>query len=145
VLRRLVESAEREPRIRTVMVGCSVGRGVADELSDIDAHMMVAEDAWPDVVEAIEVMVRGAGDPLEVLVHLLPDVPAETHRHLFVQYRNGVQLSLSVQPVSAQSRRGRAPDVVALHDPDDRLDVVVAPQPAIAGFVQTKIGGLTRE
>ena len=132
LLRALTESSERDPRIRTLMVGCSIGRGAGDELSDIDAHAQVVDAAWPDAVEAVERMARGAGDPVEVLVHRLPDVAPETHRHVFVQYSDGVQLSLVVQPVSAQSRRGRAPDVVALHDPDDRLGIVVEPRGASA-------------
>jgi hypothetical protein len=127
VLRALVAAAEREPRIRTVMVGCSIGRGVADELSDIDAHMCVTDAAWPQIVDDVVMIARAAADPLETLVHCLPDVPAEKHRHVFVQYADGVQLSLVVQPASAQTRRGRAPDVVALHDPDDRLGIVVEP------------------
>ena len=127
VLRALIESVEHDPRIRTLMVGCSIGRGAGDELSDIDAHTSVVDDAWPDVVVAIERIARAAGDPVEVLVHRLPEVPRESHRHVFVQYRDGVQLSLVVQPVSAQSRRGRAPDIVPLYDPDDRLGVVVEP------------------
>src|SRR5439155_766687 len=33
-------------RIRVVVVGCSIGRGVGDELSDIDALIGVRVDAW---------------------------------------------------------------------------------------------------
>lgn len=36
VLQRLIEEAQRDERIRVLVVGCSIGRGVADELSDID-------------------------------------------------------------------------------------------------------------
>lgn len=127
ILRALVDAGERDDRVRTVMVGCSIGRGVADELSDIDAHVMVADDAWPAVVDDVERVANAAGEPMEVLVHRLDGVSRDTHRHVFVQYCDGVQLSLVVQPLAAQTRRGRAADVVVLHDPDDHLGVVVEP------------------
>jgi GrpB-like predicted nucleotidyltransferase (UPF0157 family) len=137
VLRALVAHAQADPRIRTVLVGCSVGRGVADDLSDVDAHMSVADDAWPGVLDDAGKIARGVGDPVEVLLHVLPDV-AMLHRHLLAHYPDGMQLSLVLQPVSAQTRRGHAPDVVVLHDPDDRLGGVVEPRNLRATVVEVR-------
>ena len=39
----LMREAERDPGIRLLVVGCSIGRGNADELSDVDAMYAVTE------------------------------------------------------------------------------------------------------
>lgn len=113
VLRRLTEYVRRDPRVVQLLVGCSVGRGVADALSDLDCHLSLEAEAWPGGLELIEPLVRSVGEVIDLLHHRWSGA-GDDHRRTAVQYANGVQLDLMVSPVSGWS--GMRPlDVVILH------------------------------
>jgi len=99
-------------------VGCSIGRGAADRLSDVDALLGVREDAWSDVITASEAIVRRAGDVVDLHQQIIqPAEPdARTFQHTFAQYASGVQLDLVV--ARARDRQTPARDWIVLHDPD---------------------------
>lgn len=109
-----------------LVVGCSFGRGQADELSDLDTNMGVADEAWAAFFEDVDVLARQIGDLVDVLHHQIPELGELPHRRTFAQYRDGVQLDLVIQPVSYWTR-GRTPDMVVLSDPDGRARRVVEP------------------
>ena len=116
-LRRLVEAAESDDRIRLVVVGCSIGRGVGDALSDIDAYLGVAAASWPNFLTDVPSLAGMLGPVLDLRSEIF-EAPAGTTRpyqHTFVQFRDGLQLDLVVAPAAP-----RAPghDWVVLHDPD---------------------------
>lgn len=121
VMLELMREAERDPAIRMLVVGCSLGRGAADELSDVDAMYAVAETAWPAAVRDSAAVVRRAGDVIDMHQQIIEPGNRELHpyQHTFAQYASGVQLDLVV--AVAQERQAPRPDWVVLYDPDGRI------------------------
>ena len=66
MIARVVASCSADDRITAVFLGGSVARGDADEYSDIDLCVIVADDAFDDVLAEREVLVRKIGEPLFV-------------------------------------------------------------------------------
>jgi hypothetical protein len=59
----LIEFCEVTPLVTSLSVGCSLGRGAADPLSDIDAALGIAAkcgNAGAEQVQAVEAMVVAA-------------------------------------------------------------------------------------
>src|SRR5438034_585380 len=94
----LMREAERDPGIRVLVVGCSLGRGAADELSDVDAMYGVAEDSWRDVLRDSGAIVRRVGDVVDMHQQMIdpPNRELPAFQHTFAQYASGVQLDLVV-------------------------------------------------
>ena len=113
VLRRLQREGAQEERIVQVSVGCSIGRGTADALSDLDCEISLDDAAWPDGLALIDPLVHRCGEVVELLHHRLAGVDGE-HRRSAVQFASGVQLDLMVWPVSVWSGM-RPPDAVVLY------------------------------
>jgi hypothetical protein len=120
LLRRLIDQAGDDERIRVVMVGCSIGRGAGDVWSDLDVNVSVETAAWEQFVPDIEPMVRALDEaqPVLLMQHRLEELGDRPHVRVLAEMANGVQLDLTAVPLSGWSRHGRAPDVVALYDPD---------------------------
>src|SRR5215469_8817215 len=127
VLTGLVDRCEAWPLAASLLVGCSLGRGAADELSDIDAALGVDAprgDEGAGRVRSMEAMVAAALPELGVLVDVLrhPTGPAAQHvRRIFAQFADGTQLDLAVvadAEIEARRRAGGAPDFVALYQAD---------------------------
>jgi hypothetical protein len=114
-------TARRDDRIRVLVVGCSIGRGVADPLSDIDALIGVRPDSWPSTLADSRGWVESAGPVIDLHQLLLPDVApaAGQYQHTYAQYANGVELDLVVSRAGDDWRR-RA-DWVVLYDPDEHV------------------------
>jgi hypothetical protein len=136
VLTGLVERCEAWPLATSLLVGCSLGRGAADELSDIDAALGVDAprgEAGARRVGTMEAMVVAALPELGALVDVLRHStgPASQHaRRIFAQFADGTQLDLAVvvdAEIEARRRAGGAPDFVSLYqapaskEPDSRL------------------------
>jgi hypothetical protein len=117
----LMREAERDPGIRLLVVGCSIGRGNADELSDVDAMYAVTEGAWNDAVRDSGAAVRRVGDVIDMHQQIIdpPDRAVPAYQHTFAQYASGVQLDLVV--AVAKDRHAPRPDWVVLYDPDERV------------------------
>jgi hypothetical protein len=124
VLTGLVDRCETWPLAASLLVGCSLGRGAADELSDIDAALGVKAprgDAGAGRVTTMEAMVMTALPELGALVDVLrhPTGPASQHaRRIFAQFADGTQLDLAVvadAEIVARRRAGAAPDFVSLY------------------------------
>ena len=127
VLLGLVDRCEAWPLATSLVVGCSLGPGAADELSDIDAALGVEAprgEAVAGRVETMEAMVVAALPELGVLVDVLrhPTGPASQHaRRIFAQFADGTQLDLAVvadAEIEARRRAGGAPDFVSLYQAD---------------------------
>ena len=138
VLTRLVDRCEAWPLATSLVVGCSLGRGAADELSDIDAALGVDAprgDAGAGRVTTMEAMVVEALPELGMLVDVLrhPTGPASQHvRRIFAQFADGTQLDLAVvadAEVEARRRAGGAPEL-CLAVPGAGLGGVGSPVPA---------------
>jgi predicted nucleotidyltransferase len=116
----LLELCESMPAVSSLSVGCSLGRGAADELSDVDAAVGVGAargDAGAAQVREVEqVLVDHLRD--DQLVDVLRDessTGAFFIRRVFAQLVDGVQLDLAVI-AEAEVRRGEAaPDFVSLY------------------------------
>ena len=121
VLLRLLDAAEGDPRIRALQVRGSLPRGTADEHSDVDALLRIADGEYEAALADMPSLVRSLGPTLDVLFEK-PGSP-----FLFVQFRDGVQLELSGR--RASEARGRAPDVVVLLDRDGLLEQPYEPSP----------------
>jgi hypothetical protein len=109
----LIEFCEVTPPVTSLWVGCSLGRGAADALSDIDAALGVAAErgsASSGQVPAAEAMVvaalPGLGALVDVLRHRLGpgDRPI---RRIFAQFADGTQLDLAIM-AEGEVRRGGA-------------------------------------
>jgi predicted nucleotidyltransferase len=131
-LTELLELCEGSPSVTSLSVGCSLGRGAGDELSDVDAAVGVAAPrgaAGADLVRAVEqelVERLSRGRLLDVLRQesLTGDLFL---RRLFVQLVDGVQLDLAVI-AEAEVRRGEAaPDFVPVYRAGDPVEPVAAP------------------
>jgi hypothetical protein len=118
VIDGLLRDARNDPRIRLFVVGCSIGRGAADRLSDVDALLGVREDAWSDLITQSEAIVRRAGEIVDLWQQVIQPsaLDARTFQHTFAQYASGVQLDLVVARARDRQTPGR--DWIVLHDPD---------------------------
>jgi len=124
VMTGLLDRCENWPLATSLLVGCSLGRGAADALSDIDAALGVDAppgEAGAGVVGSVEAMVVAAlpdlGTVVDVLRHRTG--PADQHiRRIFAQFADGTQLDLAVVAqagVDARLHGGGAPDFVPLY------------------------------
>jgi hypothetical protein len=124
VMTGLVDRCENWPQATALLVGCSLGRGVADALSDVDAALGVDAprgEAGAGVVGDVEAMVVAAlpdlGTVVDVLRHRTG--PASQHvRRIFAQFADGTQLDLAVvaqAEIDVRLRSGGAPDFVPLY------------------------------
>jgi hypothetical protein len=121
VMAGLIEFCEVTPLVTSLSVGCSLGRGAADALSDIDAALGIAAEcgsAGAGQVQAVEAMVVAALPGLGALVDVLRHRagPADRLiRRVFAQFADGTQLDLAVIAEAEVRRGGAAPDFVPLY------------------------------
>src|SRR5581483_2607194 len=124
VMAGLADRCEAWPLVTSLLVGCSLGRGAGDALSDIDAALGVDTPcgaAGSGRVEAVEAKVVAALPELGALVDVLRHRvgPADQWvRRIFAQFADGTQLDLAVvagAQVEARRRGGGAPDFVVLY------------------------------
>jgi hypothetical protein len=120
-------TARRDARIRVFIVGCSLGRGVADALSDIDALIGVQADSWDSVLVDTRSWVETAGAVIDMHQLMLPDgvPPDRVYQHTYAQFGNGVELDLVVSRLRDDWKR-RA-DWVVLYDPAGLVPATVTP------------------
>jgi len=91
-----------------------MGRGVADDLSDLDCELSLEADAWPAGLDLVEPLIRSAGVVVDLLHHQWPGAGATEHRRTAAVYDSGVQLDLMVWPATAWSGM-HPPDTIVLH------------------------------
>jgi predicted nucleotidyltransferase len=116
----LLDFSETTPAASSLSVGCSLGRGAADELSDIDAAIGVAAATGPAgastirEVEASLVEHLHGKQPIDVLRE--ESSSGELFiRRVFAQLSDGIQLDLAVVAEAAVRRGEAAPDFVSLY------------------------------
>ena len=124
VMAGLVDRCEAWPLATSLLVGCSLGRGAADALSDIDAALGVDAErgqAGAEQVETVEALVMGAlpelGPLVDVLRHRTGPVD-QFARRIFAQFADGTQLDLAVVAdgeIEVRRTGGGAPDFIALY------------------------------
>lgn len=114
----------RDNRWRFLEVGCSLGAGGGDELSDIDAGLGYDGIDGADLCDAARAFAGHVGVPVDFVVHRMVGWPADVCR-LVAEYEDGLQLDLVLTP--AVRRSGMPDRSFAVVDKDRRLTVVVTP------------------
>jgi hypothetical protein len=120
ILRKLLTACEADDRFRFLCVACSVGRGAADSLSDLDMGLGIADEDFDAGLAAARLAVDQAGDLVDSLHHQLPGLTTR-HERIFAQYADRCQVDLVVTP--AGEDYGAVRDEVVLYDPDERRTV----------------------
>ena len=115
----LLEVCRADERIRVLELQASLARGAGDELSDLDLGVAVRDDEWERVADELPDRLRRIAPTVDLLSHTIPEWGTRPHRRLFVQYADGRQIDLVVQP--AASVTGRISGAIVLYDPDDRM------------------------
>ncbi len=121
LLAGLLELCQREPLAVSLSVGCSLGRGAADPLSDVDAalgvtaaHAASSAAVVGAVEEAVVDFLPGYGPVVDVLRAEVA-TPALVVRRVFAQFHDGLQLDLAVLPDTGIRRGAAAPDFITLY------------------------------
>jgi hypothetical protein len=116
VIAALLRLCETTAQVTSFSVGCSLGRGAGDALSDIDAAIGVAGAAD---VGGVEPLVAAAlrADALPALVDLLREQSRgdDQVRRIFAQFADRTQLDLAIV-LQSGIRLGARPDFVELYD-----------------------------
>lgn len=119
ILHRMIAEVNRDQRFRALQVQGSLGRGTGDRYSDLDVGVVVAADAWPEIVGDLPAIIRRLGDVVDDYYEFQPyGAPPQVLRS-WIQYVNGIQLDLLVVPATAVL--GSGPDGRSLVDPDGLL------------------------
>ena len=115
----LLDAVETDDRFRALEVGGSFGRGTADELSDVDVELWIADAEWDAALDSVGPMLRALGSVVDVLSLERP------WGKWFIQYTDGCQLDVAAH--RASTAEGRGADSVVLVDRDGILDNVRVP------------------
>ncbi len=138
LLRGLLALCDADDRIRWLVIGCSLARGAADHLSDLDMAMGIRDEdfdaARPDLRRAVD----GLGELVESYHHQLPSV-AQAHERIFAQFADRSQVDLVLFPASVPG--GSVPNVVVLYDPDERLMIAAERKPVTPGQIRERAFG----
>src|SRR5450755_541194 len=78
ILEGLLGLCEDSESIRWLVIGCSLARGAADRLSDLDVAMGVRDEEFPVITPGVRRAVGRLGDLVDSYHHRLPGVPG-TH------------------------------------------------------------------
>ncbi len=138
LLRGLLALCDADDRIRWLVIGCSLARGAADHLSDLDMAMGIRDEdfdaARPDLRRAVDSL----GELVESYHHQLPSV-TQAHERIFAQFADRSQVDLVLFPASVPG--GSVPNVVVLYDPDERLMIAAERKPVTPGQIRERAFG----
>jgi len=115
IMTGLLEWCEADERAKYLVVACSVGRGAADRLSDLDMGMGLDSPDFDAAVADAHQVIDGVADLVDSYHHKLPGV-AMPHERIFAQYANRCQVDIVVIP--AEEKYPGVKDEVVLYDPD---------------------------
>ncbi|HTT91052.1 MAG TPA: hypothetical protein VMF65_15970 [Acidimicrobiales bacterium] len=117
LLQRLLDWCERDEDVRWLTVGCSLERGNADRLSDLDVAMGVKEEHFVEALGRVRRALGDLGDLVESYDYLMPlSFPL---RRFFAQYQDRTQFDLTVGFATAVNLAR----VVVLYDPEGAVHV----------------------
>jgi hypothetical protein len=133
ILRRLLDHCAADPRVRWLVIGCSLGRAAADRLSDLDLGAGVAAADFDAARADLRRAVDALGDLVESFEHQLPGVTGP-HTRIFAQYADRCQVDLVVMADSVDA--GAIPNVVVLHDPAGLVTIRDTAAPVTPGQVR---------
>ena len=145
VMAGLADRCEAWPLVMSLLVGCSLGRGAADALSDIDAALGVDAErgqAGAEPVAAAEAMVVAALPDLGPLIDVLrhrTGTADQWARRIFAQFADGTELDLTVvaqADIEIRRRGGGAPDFIPLYQVSTPPDSQAPDAQALASGAQ---------
>jgi len=119
LLLSLLDAVEADTRFRALEVGCSLGRGNADELSDVDVGLWIADDSWDAALSDLEPLLHRLADTVDAV-----GFDAPWGRWFFAQYTDGRQLDVAAQ--RASTALWRPSDSVVVFDRDGILEARAA-------------------
>lgn len=125
LLLSLLDAVEADTRFRALEVGCSLARGNADELSDVDVGLWVDDESWDAALDDLDALLRRLAKTVDAV-----GFDAPWGRWFFAQYADGRQLDVAAQRASTAQGRRRPPDSRVLFDRDGILEGRAAGQPA---------------
>jgi len=118
LLGRLLAWCKQDPDVRWLTIGCSLERGNADRLSDLDLAIAVKEEHFEEALGRVREALGSLGDLVESFDYLMPlNFPL---RRFFAQYSDRTQVDLTVGCAPAAS----IPRTVVLYDPEGAVRVV---------------------
>jgi hypothetical protein len=138
----LLDLCETTPCVASFSVGCSLGRGAADRLSDVDAALGVRAPRGPVGSERTRAVLDAVIDLLPTLGTLVGVLRQQTGsdelpvRRVFAQFDDRLQLDLAVVVEEAVRRGDAAPDFVPLYWSDDRPTATNGPSARDVGSEQ---------
>ncbi len=115
IMRRLRAYCAASPDVRWLLVGCSLARGAADRLSDLDLGAGVVADRFEEAALGLRAAMAGLGELVDSFHHQLPGVQ-DPHERIFAQYADRCQVDLVVLP--AELPDGGMPPALVIYDPD---------------------------
>jgi hypothetical protein len=127
ILLRLLRACEADERIRWLAIACSLGRGAADRLSDLDMAVGIRDAEFNAAFDDVWRAVDGLGELVESYHHKIAGVTS-THQRIFAQYADRCQVDLVV--FTASEPIGSVRDLVVLYDPDGQVTAAADRQPA---------------
>lgn len=120
LLHGLLSWCRADSRARWLTVGCSLARGNADWMSDLDLGLGVEEGQVRTVAADLKLALAGIGPLVACFDHALPGLEWP-HRRLLAQYADRSQVDLVVMP--ADRGQFREPGVV-LYDLDGVVELL---------------------
>ena len=124
LLDSMTAAVAADERWRFLELGCSLGVGGGDELSDIDAGIGYDGIAVSDLYDATRAFATHIDSPTDLVVHRREGWRDDVCR-VAAEYRNGLQLDLVFMP--AADRSGLPDRSIAVVDKDGRLTVTITP------------------
>ena len=123
-----LDHCERERAVRWLFVGCSLARGAADALSDLDLAVGLDPEAFAGTDDGLREALASLG---ELVALFGQDWPASRPvRRYFALYRDRTQIDLTVSEATSTVH---LPAGVVLYDPAGLVEVVsdavLAPRP----------------
>ena len=122
LLLSLLDAVEADVRFRALEVGCSLARGNADELSDVDVGLWIDDEWWDATLNDLEPLLCRFASTVDAV-----GFDAPWGRWFFAQYADGRQLDVAAQRASTAQRR--PPDSIVLFDRDGILEARAARKP----------------
>jgi predicted nucleotidyltransferase len=118
LLERFLAWCDRDADVRWLTIGCSLVRGNADWMSDLDIAVGVREEHLEQALGRVRQALADIGDLVDSYDYLLP--LSSPLRRFFAQYRDRTQVDLTVGSAPAVNLA----NVVVLYDPDRAVHVV---------------------
>jgi hypothetical protein len=126
IMTGLLDWCEADERAKYLVVACSVGRGAADRLSDLDLGMGLESPDFDAALADAHQAIDGVADLVESYSHKIPGL-AMPHERIFAQYANRCQVDMVVIP--AAEKYPGVKDEVKLYDPDGLRATAWEPTP----------------